>query len=147
MDICPPAIVTAAAFVAVIFLDLSTHEWGRVPGHGLLGVFATLLMIFICQRGSQTMAWILFGAPIVFVLIAWILRAYSEIDRYDETPQQSAPWDGGGCPCPCCGSMPCSCMRACQQAPRCVPKPKSKCRPKNPPCSEDSYFELWLTTK
>ncbi len=151
MDICPPAIVTAAAFVAVLFLDLSTHEWGRVPGHALFGIFATLLMIFICQRGSQTMAWILFGAPIVFVMIAWILRAYSELDRYEESPQQIAAWDGnavgGGCPCPCCGSMPCACMRACQQPPRCVPKPKSKCRPKNPPCSEDSYFELWLTTK
>lgn len=156
MDICPPAIGTAAAFVAVIFLDLASREWRRVPGHALFGAFAVLLMTFICQRGSQKLAWILFSIPIVFILLAWIARAYSQMTKYDDVPEQSNAYDGNaiaqGCPCPCCGGIPCQCMRACPQTTPCTkpdptPKPKSKCRPKNAPCNEDSYFELWLTTK
>jgi len=152
MDICPPAIATAAAFVAVILLDLYLRDWHRVPGHALFGVFATLLMTFICQRGSQTMAWILLAAPFLLVLLGWMFRAYSDMTKSDDsTPQESAAWGGNdvqyGCPCPCCGSKPCACMKPCGQPKPCRPKPKSKCRPKNKPCNDDSYFELWLTTK
>jgi len=151
MEICPPAIATAAAFVAVIFLDLYVRDWGRVPGHALFGVFATLLMIFICQRGSQTMAWILLGAPIVLVLLGWVFRAFSSMKQYDDAPAQEPAWGGNqvgyGCPCPCCGSLPCGCMKPCLQPKPCEPKPKPKCRPKHKSCNEDSYFELWLTTK
>lgn len=152
MDICPPAIATAACFVAVVLLDLYLRDWNRAPGHALFGVFATLLMIFICQRGSQAMAWILLAAPFVLVFLGWIFRAYSEMTKYDNSSQQESAWAGNavdtyGCPCPCCGMTPCNCMKACPQPKPCVPKPKPKCRPKNKPCSEDSYFELWLTTK
>ena len=156
MDICPPAIATAAAFVAVVLLDLYVRDWGRAPGHALFGVFAVLLMIFICQRGSQTMAWILLAAPFVLVLLGWVFRAYSSMTQYDNTPAQEYAWSGNqvgyGCPCPCCGAIPCHCMRPCPEPKPCRPKPKPdetkpKCRPKNKPCSEDSYFELWLTTK
>ncbi len=152
MDICPPAIVTAACFVAVVLLDLYTHEWTRAPGHALFGVFAVLLMIFICQRASQTVAWTLLAAPFVLVLLGWIFRAFSNMTQYDSDPPQEPAWGGNqvgyGCPCPCCGSLPCACMRPCAQPkPACRPKPKPKCRPKNKPCNEDSYFELWLTTK
>lgn len=159
MDICPPAIVTSACFVAVVLLDLYTHDWKRAPGHALFGVFAVLLMIFICQRASQGVAWILLAAPFVFVLLAYLVRSYSEMTKYDDVPEQMAAGGGNevysdGCGCPCCGSSPCSCMKACPLGPSqptrpsCKPiKPKSKCRPKNKPCNEDSYFELWLTTK
>lgn len=147
MDICPPSIATSAFFVAVLLFDLYSHEWKRVPGHALFGVFAILLMTFICQRGSQTMAWILLGAPFLFLLLAWTARAYSEsTPNLPSEPSfpPSDPYDMG-CPCPCCGGSPCNCMRPCPQPAPCKPKPK--CKPKNPPCSEDSYFELWLTTK
>ena len=152
MDICPPAIATSAVFVAVVLLDLYLREWRRAPGHALFGVFATLLMIFICQRGSQSMAWILLAAPFVLVLLGWIFRSYSEMTKYDNSTQQDSAWSGNtvdsyGCSCPCCGMMPCNCMKACNQPKPCEPKPKPKCRPKNKPCTEDSYFELWLTTK
>lgn len=153
MDICPPAIATAACFVAIILLDLYTHQWKRAPGHGLLGMFAVLLMLFICQRASQTVAWILLASPFVLVLFAWIFRAFSEMTKYDDHAGQAEAGAGNqvnyGCPCPCCGTMPCHCMRPCFEQKRCVPKPKPKkrCEPKNKPCNEDSYFELWLTTK
>ena len=158
MDICPPAIVTSACFIAVILIDLYTHDWRRAPGHALFGVFAVLLMIFICQRASQSVAWILLAAPFLLVFLGWIIRAYSEMTKHDSEPPQEPAWGGNeigsyGCPCPCCRMSPCSCMRPCPQRPACVPKPqpeskpKSKCRPKNKPCNEDSYFELWLTTK
>jgi hypothetical protein len=155
MDICPPAIVTAACFLAIVLLDLYTHDWNRAPGHALFGIFAVLLMIFICQRASQGVAWILLAAPFVLVAFAWIVRAFAEMKRYDDTPAQEPAWGGNevgqwsGCPCPCCGSMPCHCMRPCSQPKPCNPKPRkpNKCEPKHKPCNEDSYFELWLTTK
>ncbi len=151
MDICPPAIVTAACFVAIVLIDLYIHDWRRAPGHALFGVFAVLLMIFICQRASEGVAWILLAAPFVLVLLAYIVRSYSEMTKYDNEPKQESAFMGNEigypCGCPCCGSMPCSCMRACPEKPACRPKPKPKCRPKNKPCNEDSYFELWLTTK
>jgi hypothetical protein len=154
MDICPPAIVTSACFVAIILLDLYLRDWRRAPGHALFGVFAVLLMIFICQRGSETMAWILLASPFVLIFLAWIFRAWADVTKHDGVPEQIPAWGGNqlnayDCPCPCCGMAPCHCMRPCPQppVPKCKPKPKSKCRPKNKPCYEDSYFELWLTTK
>ncbi|NBO60553.1 MAG: hypothetical protein EBU82_06220 [Flavobacteriia bacterium] len=155
MDICPPAIVTAACFLAVVLLDLYTHDWNRAPGHALFGIFAVLLMIFICQRASDGVAWILLGAPFVLVTFAWIVRAFAQMKKYDNEPAQEPAWGGNevnqdqGCPCPCCGGMPCHCMRPCPQPRPCNPKPRkpNKCEPKHKPCNEDSYFELWLTTK
>jgi hypothetical protein len=151
MDICPPAIVTAACFVAVVLLDLYTRDWNRAPGHALFGVFAVLLMIFICQRASEGVAWILLAAPFFLVLFAWIVRAFTEMTKHDDTAPQEAAWAGNevnyGCPCPCCHAIPCHCMRPCPEPKPCKPKPKPKCRPKSKPCNEDSYFELWLTTK
>jgi hypothetical protein len=153
MEICPPAIATAAAFVAVLLLNLYNRDYRRVPGHALLGVFAVLLMIFLCQRTADWVAWVLLFAPFVLVLFGWIFRSYQTMKQYDDAPEQSNAYDGNavgyGCPCPCCGSVPCHCMRACPEPSPCKPKPKPKsnCRPKNPPCNEDSYFELWLTTK
>lgn len=151
MDICPPAIVTAACFVAIVLIDLYIHDWRRAPGHALFGVFAVLLMIFICQRASEGVAWTLLAAPFVLVLLAYIARSYSEMVKYDNEPRQESAWYGNEvgypCSCPCCNMTPCSCMRACPEKPACRPKPKPKCRPKNKPCNEDSYFELWLTTK
>ena len=152
MDICPPAIATAACFLAIVLLDLYTHDWTRVPGHALFGIFAILLMIFICQRASESVAWILLVAPFVLVFLAWIVRAFAEMKKYDNEPSQEPAWGGnevGGCPCPCCNSMPCHCMRPCAQPRPCnpIPRKRNKCEPKHKPCNEDSYFELWLTTK
>lgn len=155
MDICPPAIVTAACFVAIILIDLYTRDWRRAPGHALFGVFAILLMIFICQRASVGVAWILLASPFVLVFLAWMFRAFSTMTKYDSSAEQVPAWAGNevnsgyGCPCPCCGTVPCHCMRPCSEPKPCMPKPKPKpkCEPKNKPCKEDSYFELWLTTK
>ena len=151
MDVCPPAIVTSACFLAIVLLDLYTHDWNRAPGHALFGIFAVLLMIFICQRASQMVAWILLGAPFVLVFLAWIIRAFSEMKKYDDDPVQEPAWGGNelswqGCGCNC-GSTPCTCRNPCKPKPNPTPKPSGKCRPKNKPCNEDSYFELWLTTK
>ena len=154
MDICPPAIVTAACFVAIVLLDLYLGDWRRAPGHALFGVFAILLMIFICQRAAESTAWVLLLAPFVLVFLAWIIRAFSDMTKHDSAPPQEAAWAGNdvgsyGCPCPCCNSVNCQCNRPCLQPKSCNPEPRkpNKCEPKHKPCNEDSYFELWLTTK
>lgn len=156
MDICPPAIATAACFVAVILMDLYNRNWGAAPGHGLLGVFAVLLMIFICQKGAEWLAWTLLGAPFVLVFLGYLFRLMQQHNdpQPDPSADPSMPAYYDPCAsmgCPCCGVRPCQCMRPCpeeRKAP-CTPKPKPKsnCRPKSKPCNESSYFELWLTTK
>jgi hypothetical protein len=152
MDICPPAIATAASFVAVILIDLYNRNWAAAPGHGILGVFAVLLMIFICQKGAEWLAWTLLAAPFVLVVLAYFVRVMQEKQEpsYPVDPTGETIFDPcGQMGCPCCGGVPCHCLRPCPEKPPCIPKPKPKsnCRPKSKPCNESSYFELWLTTK
>ena len=67
--VCLPGITTAALFTSVIFYDLYDRNWSRIPGHGLFGIFATLLIVFICERTSEWLAWSLLTIPIVFCFI------------------------------------------------------------------------------
>jgi hypothetical protein len=122
--VCAPGIATTAYFVAVILLDLYNREWNRIPGHALFGVFAVLMILFICERGSEFMAWILLGAPLVIVFLFYFLSKWLTKDK---TP---GPSNGSFKPscgsCPCCSYRPCRCRRRCW-------KPKPPC-PKCPDC-------------
>ena len=147
--VCAPVIAATAYFVAIILLHLYNRDWKRVPGHALFGVFATLLILFICQRGSETMAWVLFGAPFVLVGFSYLASV-----SYKPEPSDSkvVPIDTPcRCPCPCCFQSPCHCRRPCW-------KPKPRC-PKCPDCPDGptpkpepkpkpvSYTHLTLPTK
>jgi hypothetical protein len=126
---CLPAVATTGLFVAVILLDLMTKEWRRVPGRALFGVFSVLLVLFICERGSEWMAWTLLGAPFLLIFLGYIFQIQytngngSYDDSYEEEVQ--------GCGCPCCHFRPCRCPRPCPNPNPCPPpKPKPK------PCPE-----------
>ena len=114
--VCLPTIATAALFTAVIVYDLYDRNWSRIPGHGLFGVFATLLMLFICQRTSEWVAWSILAIPIVFCLFASFMRS-------TETPAKAvAKVDTS---CSCCNYNPCR-----------KPKPKPKPIPIDPKCPD-----------
>lgn len=141
--VCAPVIAATAYFVAIILLHLYNRDWKRVPGHALFGVFATLLLLFICQRGSETMAWILFGAPFAFVLIAYLVSIWSTVEPSDSKVIPVDPPCNP--PCPCCFHRPCNCRRPCwRPKPRCpqypdCPKPEPKPKPDN--CIKPSLDE------
>lgn len=138
--VCSPAIATTAYFVAVILLDLYSRDWKRIPGHALFGVFATLLILFICERASEMMAWILLAAPLVLVFISyyfssWLTKPETPIDPSEPQPSCNS--------CPCCHYRPCRCMRPCWRpkppCPKCPGCPEPKPKPDN--CIKSSLDE------
>ena len=139
---CLPATVTTAYFIAIILLDLINRDWNRVPGHALFGVFAVLLVSFICQRGSEPMAWILMGAPFIFLFLGYMFRIIFSVDWKNllfgwatkETPQNTS-FDST---CPCCQEAPCHCISPCPIQPKPTPNPTPKPCPAPPrpkPCA------------
>jgi len=106
--VCLPTIATAALFTAVIVYDLYDRNWSRIPGHGLFGVFATLLMLFICQRTSEWVAWSILAIPIVFCLLASFMRSTETAAKAVAKVDTS---------CSCCNYNPC-------RKPKPMPKPK-----------------------
>lgn len=131
--VCAPAIATTAYFVAVVLLDLYNRDWNRVPGHALFGVFATLLILFICEKASEGMAWILLASPLALVFLSYLVSSWLTKKEDDTTPSSPSM----SCSCPCCSYRPCRCLRPCwRPKPRC-PKPKPK--PDN--CIKDSLDE------
>ena len=126
--VCLPAIATTAYFVAIVLLDLYNSDWARIPGHALFGVFATLLILFICQRASELVAWILLAAPLVFVFISYLASTWLTTKTDPPSPSQSS--------CPCCQYRPCQCRRPCWKPKPPCPKPEPKPKPDN--CIKDS---------
>lgn len=122
--VCTPAIATTAYFVAIILLDLYNRNWGQIPGHALFGVFATLLILFICERASETTAWILLVAPLGIVFVSYLFSSWFMKKADPSTPDEpSRP----SCNiCPCCQYRACRCRRPCW-------RPKPPC-PKCPDC-------------
>lgn len=123
---CTPAITTGAFFIAVLFLDLTQYNWHRIPGHAIFAVFAIVLVQFICERTTDSVAWSILSIPLVFILLAYFFRlGYSQTKIKDYTGTE---WEQSveECPCPCCHHRPCSCLRQCWK-----PKPwPAGCKPK-----------------
>lgn len=136
--VCLPAIVTAACFVAIILLNLYNRDWKRIPGHALLGVFAVLITLFICEKGSDVVAWVLLGTPFLLVFIGYWVSVWFETKAKPVIPVD--PVDNQCQECPCCHFQRCRCRRPCwRPRPKCpdcptcpdCPKPKPKPKPDN----------------
>lgn len=125
---CAPAIAAAAIFVAAILLNLSRGNYRSIPGHALLGVFAVLIIFFLCQRGAQTIAWILIAAPFGLVLLGYVLRVTFQ---YVVPSLNGSPSTTVLPGCPCCMSRPCHCMRPCPE-PKPSPPPSPCPAPPSP---------------
>lgn len=131
--VCLPAIATTACFVSIILLDLYNRDWRRIPGHALFGVFAILLILFLCQRASEAVAWILLGSPFVLVLLGYLLSTWLE-----QKPTNSLPIDPPICPC--CRYNPCSCIGP-KPRPCLKPNPRPCPKPKPDNCIQSSLAE------
>lgn len=143
---CAPALAAAAIFVATILLNLSKGDYRSVPGHALLGVFAVLIIFFLCQREAHTVAWILIAAPFGLVLLGYVLRVTFQYT----IPNKSSSAEIVPSPCPCCMSRPCHCAQPCP-APNPEPCPAPKPCPSpppvpKPPCPSDNCIKPSLAT-
>jgi len=128
--VCLPGITTAALFTAVIFYDLYDRNWRRIPGHGLFGVFATLLILFVCEKTSEWVAWSILAIPVVFCLIASFFTYEPPQPKTQPQPQNHR--------CHSCNYNPCRCRRRPppppEDTPLCPSPPKPEppaCKPKN----------------
>lgn len=144
--VCLPSIATAALFLAIILLHLYNRDWRRIPGHALLGIFAILLTLFICERSSDFVAWILLGSPFILVFAAYFVSSWLEA-RPKYKPSQPEPepiQPSSNCGCGCCRMNPCRCYRPCWRPKRRCwkpepPKPEPKPKPDN--CIQPSLAE------
>jgi hypothetical protein len=108
--LCTPAVVTAALFTALIFLDLFRREYHLLPGHGIFGIIATLLMAILCQNNVALAAWGLLAVPFVFLLIGWMIWAVK--DQQPSVPYRVMPAPAKN-PCESCNRScdTCRCRR------------------------------------
>lgn len=79
--ICTPTIVTAAMFVALLFLDLFRMETRYMLGHLVLGVFSVLAVSVLCQNNAEFAAWVLLLIPFGVLLFGWIFMQGDELKR------------------------------------------------------------------
>jgi hypothetical protein len=127
---CFPAITTTALFVAIVLLDLYNREWYRIPGRALLGVFAVLLVLFICQRTNEFVAWILLLAPFGLVFLSYLFSIWATQEPSSDTKPAEEPCRSV---CPCCQMRRCGCRRPCFRPRPVCPKPNCPECPK-PDC-------------
>ena len=113
---CLPAYTGSAIFTALVLLDLIRQEWTALPGHILFGLFAVLLLIYICESRGPTLGWILLCIPLVFILLGLLLGSARSkpngIAAGKGTPGPTSD-DSDTCQCPCCNVNPCKCKRPC----------------------------------
>jgi hypothetical protein len=137
--VCIPGIAVTAIFTAIILLDLYKRDWRRVPGHALFGIFATLLVLFLCERTSEGVAWTLILAPFLFSILGYLIHNLvlflygrpSDTRRESEHNRDEYPG------CPCCESRPCRCLAPCRERrpppPPVMPNPTPEICPGPPP--------------
>ena len=75
MKICLPALTTAGLFTAIVILDMINREYKLIFGHGLLGFISILLVLYLCEKSSEYVAWILLATPFVLILLGWSIGA------------------------------------------------------------------------
>jgi hypothetical protein len=87
-SLCTPAVVTAALFTSLLFLDLFRREYKLLPGHAIFGILATLLMTVLCQKDANLVAWGLLALPFLFLLLGWMMWA---IQQQEQAARPSYP--------------------------------------------------------
>ncbi len=141
--VCLPAIAATAYFIAVILLDLYNRNWKQIPVHALFGVFAVLLILFICERASEAVAWILLFAPLGFVLFGYLASSWLTSPKSEDIPIDPPSSSCGQCPC--CSYRSCRCRRPCWRpkpvCPKCPDCPKPEPKPKPDNCIKSSLDE------
>lgn len=89
---CDPATITAAVFVALIFLDIFRQEYKAIPVHFICGFFSVVLMSTLCKSNAYFFAWLLLLLPFIVLALGIYLRKRNTViarDNYLTTPLQN----------------------------------------------------------
>lgn len=102
MDSCTPAFVTAALFISILILDLAKRNYRLLGGHFLLGIISVLLMLYLCQREAEYVAWGLLLIPFLLLALGFIIGAIQKGSGEPRMPKPSSvPSSGKQEDCTC----------------------------------------------
>ncbi len=125
MKICLPSLVTAGLFAAILLLDLINREYKLIMGHSLLAFVSVLLVLYLCEKTADYVAWALLATPFVLIFLGWSIGALqASSGKMSQQRQVSAglPMEqpnlyGYGGSCNVCQQYPCCCEEASVQVP------------------------------
>lgn len=130
MHICLPALATAGLFTSVLILDLKNKDYRLIMGHALLGFVSVLLVLYLCEKTAEKVAWALLITPFILIFLGWSLGALSAsgvqkpLEHASSGLQmEQAPYYGYGTGCNVCYQYPCTCTQASVEVPKEKPKP------------------------
>lgn len=133
MKICLPAITTAGLFTAIVILDLINREYKLIFGHTLFGFISILLVLYLCEKSADYVAWILLVTPFVLIFLGWTIGALRSASGKPQPVastgiqlEQPAMY-GYTSACISCVQYPCICSEATVEKP--VKKDKKEEKP------------------
>lgn len=115
MKICLPALTTAGLFTAVVVLDMINREFKLIFGHALLGFISILLVLYLCEKSAEVVAWSLLATPFVLIFLGWSIGALrgasgkTEIATSSGIQLEQPAMYGYGYACTNCIQYPCTC--------------------------------------
>lgn len=129
MKICLPAITTAGLFTAILILDLINRQYRLIFGHALFGFVCILLILYLCEKSADYVAWILLITPFVLIFLGWSIGALRSASGKAPVTStginlEQPAMHGYASPCISCVQYPCICTEATVQKP--VEKPVEK---------------------
>jgi hypothetical protein len=115
MDVCYPALTTAALFFTFMVIDLIRRNYRALGSHFLLGAVAILLMLYLCQNDAEIIAWSLLAIPVIFLVLGFVIGAVAPAPGPAPAPAPApatlvpSAVKPTYSPCYYCGGQPCIC--------------------------------------
>lgn len=118
MKFCLPALASAGLFTAIVILDMINREFKLIFGHSLLGFISILLILYLCEKNAEIVAWSLLATPFVLIFMGWSIGALRGASGKTQPVTSSGvqleqpPMYGYGNACVGCQQYPCTCDEA-----------------------------------
>lgn len=76
--LCTPTIVSAAAVVSLLMVDMASKSYMNFAIHLVLGVIIILLVSLLCMFGAEFVAWGLLMTPLLLMVIGAVILKVRE---------------------------------------------------------------------
>lgn len=95
MSVCSSVLVMTALTTTTLFFDMVYMRQDRIPSHLILGGIIIALFYALCQRGYETVNWIILLIIPVYLLLSYIasLSLMYNQDLYPVSDEVSSGYD------------------------------------------------------
>ena len=76
INLCPPAIIYLIFSITQILIDLYNGAYNTVAMKTIVTIMVTLLLNILCQRGLNTISWIIVFIPLILMTVIVTLLLY-----------------------------------------------------------------------